>query len=340
MRRGKCGAVATTLATLVVMATASTSHAIVGGTAVTSGWPWAVFVVSQSGTECSGTLISDRVVVTSAPCAGAGSDLFVSPDRVVNFEAGTFIAVTDVEVIEGYDPDDPETPSLAKLSLEAPIPGASPIDVIASSEAAEVTGEGASGLAAGYGLTSSAGTDSGTLREGKFTEFFLEPGCTTDQLWFCTETGPPWVCYGDLGAPLVVQLGADTVTSSPAPENGEWRLAGIVMGGDSECGQFSFFANLLDLEQRKFVQEAVTPETTIFAGPDPKTSKRRSKWEFRSSIEPATFKCSLDDKRFKACASPYKTKRLSPGRHTFEVKATADGVVDPTPARASWKILK
>ena len=48
----------------------------------------------------------------------------------------------------------------------------------------------------------------------------------------------------------------------------------------------------------------------------------------------------MDDEPFEECDSPHTTKKLKLGKHTFEVVATGPGGEDPTPAKASFKIVK
>ena len=45
----------------------------------------------------------------------------------------------------------------------------------------------------------------------------------------------------------------------------------------------------------------------------------------------------LDGKPFKACSSPKGYKNLSKGKHKFQVRATAGGQTDPTPAKDQFK---
>jgi len=83
----------------------------------------------------------------------------------------------------------------------------------------------------------------------------------------------------------------------------------------------------------------VAPETTINRAPKPRTTKRRSTFEFSSSQAGSAFLCSYDGAPFAACASP-QVKRLSVGTHSFAVKAVVDGLEDPSPARHTWKIKR
>lgn len=62
---------------------------------------------------------------------------------------------------------------------------------------------------------------------------------------------------------------------------------------------------------------------------------------------PATFQCALKGakpelREFTDCGeTKAKYKRLKPGKKKFRVRAIdAAGNVDPTPAKAKWKVLK
>jgi hypothetical protein len=81
------------------------------------------------------------------------------------------------------------------------------------------------------------------------------------------------------------------------------------------------------------------PQTTITKHPRKKTRKRRAVFEFKASASPATFECKLDSKPYVDCISPF-SKRVRPGRHTFRVRATVEGLTDPTPASFSWKVVR
>jgi hypothetical protein len=85
--------------------------------------------------------------------------------------------------------------------------------------------------------------------------------------------------------------------------------------------------------------EKPCPNTTITKKPKAKTTDRTPTFKFKSSLNPATFECKLDDAKFKSCQFPLTTKKLSLGKHKFKVRAIANGVKDPTPARASFKVV-
>ena len=84
--------------------------------------------------------------------------------------------------------------------------------------------------------------------------------------------------------------------------------------------------------------DLVAPDTRIDRGPKGKTNKRRVTFRFSSDDPGASFECSLDGKRFRACTSPLRA-RLGKGKHSFAVRAVdAAGNADPRAARMRFKI--
>lgn len=88
------------------------------------------------------------------------------------------------------------------------------------------------------------------------------------------------------------------------------------------------------------VLPATAPDTKLTLKPRAKTKDRTPTFKFTATAAGATFRCSIDGKSFKPCRSPYTAPSLKPGRHTFKVAAVASGLTDPTPARASFKVLR
>jgi Tol biopolymer transport system component len=87
----------------------------------------------------------------------------------------------------------------------------------------------------------------------------------------------------------------------------------------------------------------VTPQTRITFGPASKTRKRKAVFRFVDSTEqPGTkFLCKVDRKHWKECGSPDTLKRLSFGRHVFQVKAVnAIGTAEPAPQKRAFKVVK
>ncbi|HET6570925.1 MAG TPA: hypothetical protein VFG58_05495 [Solirubrobacterales bacterium] len=73
-------------------------------------------------------------------------------------------------------------------------------------------------------------------------------------------------------------------------------------------------------------------ETMIASRPRRRTRDRTPTVRFRSNVAGARFQCSVDRARFRACRSPFTTRRLRPGRHRIRVRAIAADRVDSTPA--------
>jgi streptogramin lyase len=97
---------------------------------------------------------------------------------------------------------------------------------------------------------------------------------------------------------------------------------------------------------------ATAPGTRIGKGPKRKvkTRRRRARVKFRFFSDPpgATFECALTKLRkkrrapkphFKTCRSP-KVYRLKPGKYRFQVRAVADGLSDPTPAKRIFRVVR
>ncbi|MDX6583196.1 MAG: large repetitive protein [Solirubrobacterales bacterium] len=91
--------------------------------------------------------------------------------------------------------------------------------------------------------------------------------------------------------------------------------------------------------------DAVPPQTTITKAPKKKLLKSTAKLEFASNEAGSSFECQLKGKRakkklkkFRACSSPIKYKKLKPGNYKFAVRATdLAGNVDSSPAKAKFK---
>lgn len=84
-----------------------------------------------------------------------------------------------------------------------------------------------------------------------------------------------------------------------------------------------------------------TPQTTLRRKPPKRSTDRTPTFRFGADESGARFQCRLDAKRFRACRSPFTTKTLSLGAHTFRVRAVdSDGLTDPTPAVYRFTVLR
>jgi len=98
-----------------------------------------------------------------------------------------------------------------------------------------------------------------------------------------------------------------------------------------------------DVSQDACPQSAVShdpciPDTAVTKAPPKRSTHRKVKVEFTSTVAGSTFTCSLDGKAAKPCSSPYKL-RVKVGKHTLSVTATSPaGVVDASPAVVRFKV--
>jgi myo-inositol-hexaphosphate 3-phosphohydrolase len=80
------------------------------------------------------------------------------------------------------------------------------------------------------------------------------------------------------------------------------------------------------------------PDTTITSQPANPTTSTSAQFSFTSTSASATFACSLDSAAFVSCTSPASYTGLSTGAHTFQVRASDQNGVDPTPASFTWTV--
>ena len=77
------------------------------------------------------------------------------------------------------------------------------------------------------------------------------------------------------------------------------------------------------------------PQTTLKGKLAKRTRDRTPTFRFGASDDSASFQCKVDGKPFKACRSPFTTKRLPYGKHTFRVRARDASQATSTPPRHS-----
>jgi hypothetical protein len=83
------------------------------------------------------------------------------------------------------------------------------------------------------------------------------------------------------------------------------------------------------------------PQTSLRKKPPKRTVDRTPSFRFSSGEDRASFQCKLDRGRFKACRSPFTSKRLPLGPHTFRVRAKdSSGEVDPSPASYRFTVIR
>jgi hypothetical protein len=82
------------------------------------------------------------------------------------------------------------------------------------------------------------------------------------------------------------------------------------------------------------------PQTVLAAKAAARTHDRTPTFRFRADVAGASFECAVDRGRFKACRSPFTTKKLTLGPHTVSVRALAGGRADPSPLKFSFRVLR
>jgi MYXO-CTERM domain-containing protein len=87
-----------------------------------------------------------------------------------------------------------------------------------------------------------------------------------------------------------------------------------------------------------FTVDTSTPDTRIVSGPSGTVASATATFTFASDAAGASFECSLDGATFTACPTDGTYAGLSDGMHTLQVRASANGQVDATPASRSWTV--
>ena len=82
------------------------------------------------------------------------------------------------------------------------------------------------------------------------------------------------------------------------------------------------------------------PDTAFTKKPAKRGTKHKIKAAFTSTVPGSTFECSIDQRAFKPCTSPYK-KRVGFGKHILKVQAVGPaGLVDQTPVSAIFRVVR
>lgn len=87
--------------------------------------------------------------------------------------------------------------------------------------------------------------------------------------------------------------------------------------------------------------DTTAPQTTIGEGPSGSVTTTTAAFEFTADEGGSTFECLIDGGAWGACTSPKVYENLTPGEHTFLVRATdAAGNTDQEPASRTWTIAE
>jgi len=125
----------------------------------------------------------------------------------------------------------------------------------------------------------------------------------------------------------------------------KWGSTGTQAGqfmdpvGIATAGQLMYVTEASNHRVQLFSYDHAAPKTTITAGPTGQTHDRTPTFRFKSSERNSTFRCAVDHGSFRSCSSPFTTKRLSFGSHSFRVRATdISRNTDATPAKRGFSV--
>lgn len=164
-------------------------------------------------------------------------------------------------------------------------------------------------------LPSPGGTPAAAIPDGMALRRTIAPGCAT----LLEPTDDHDSSAADFSAVFPAPRPNSVVpTERNCPSSGEGGLGGG-SAGSSQKG---------------------APQTTLRRKPGKTTRDRTPTFRFASDEPGSTFQCKLDGKPFRSCRSPFTSKRLTPGNHTFKVRARDDsGKLDPSPASYGFKVV-
>ena len=218
---------------------------IIGGVPVPAGaWPWVAFVTARtsptSGFQCTGTVVSPRVILTAAHCAEDLATGLVYPASAftivtgrVNLSdssSGQVLAVSQVLVDPSF--------SAATFAGDAALlvlatPTTSPAIPLATAADAALLAPGAAGSIAGWGLTNASASTTPSILQGGATVVQSDAYCASRLLAFlsgpmlCAFNPPTYAvgaCHGDSGGPMLARRADAT-----------WVQIGITSWGVAAC---------------------------------------------------------------------------------------------------------
>lgn len=214
-----------------------------------SQFPWQIYLVAE-GYKCGGSIISSEWIITAAHCAKDNDNETIRASEMVvtvgtnnprNPSEGRRYNVSEVIVHENFDPVTFNYDiALLKLSEAINYPNAEPIKLVSSQDVIDgATDPGVMTWLTGYGITTvSPPVYPTTLQK---VQLPIVTNSQASVVWKnIPETdmmagylnGGRDACLGDSGGPLVV------------PVSDEYKLAGLVSWGSSECDTYGAYTRL------------------------------------------------------------------------------------------------
>jgi hypothetical protein len=233
----------------------SVSPKITGGTStVISEFPWQVYYIS-GGFRCGGSIISNEWVVTAAHCTknNQGGPVPVSDMAVrvglnnpSNSQEGIRYNVSEVIVHENYNNETLLNDiALLRIADQIDFANAEPIRIVNSDDVVEgaivpgvltwVTGWGYSSLDPNVIPTSLQKVQLPIVSNAQASTVWRDIPASALMAGYLN--GNKDACNGDSGGPMVV------------PVLGEYKLAGIVSWGSSDCNTYGAYTRVSDFEE-------------------------------------------------------------------------------------------
>jgi hypothetical protein len=140
------------------------------------------------------------------------------------------------------------------------------------------------------------------------------------------------------------RMGAGTWrTCADASAAGQSRTS-TVTGLDD--GEHTFSVRAVDLagnvgeaqQSAPWRVDTQAPQSRIDGGPSGVVRSGEARFTFSASKPGATFTCSVDGRPAAPCSSPHTVTGLRDGAHTLDVRATAGGLTEASPARRTWRV--
>jgi hypothetical protein len=225
-----------------------------GSSTVISNFPWQVYYISGNF-RCGGSILSGKWVITAAHCtknasggATPASEMFVqvgANNPVNNPNDGKTYAVSQVIVNEGFDSQTLLNDiALLQLTDSINFPNAVPIKIVTNYDvAAGAIDPGVMAWITGWGLTRvNPSTLPSNLQEVLLP---IVSDAQASTVWSSIPAtdimagylnGNKDACNGDSGGPLVV------------PVLNEYKLAGLVSWGSTNCNTYGAYTNVSDFE--------------------------------------------------------------------------------------------
>ncbi len=254
---------------------------ITGGTdALISEFPWQIYLTADNF-SCGGAIISNQWIVTAAHCvlseSGAlipSSKVFVKAGANNPFSStdGTVYQAAQIIVHENYNSTtNANDIALVRLTSTIDIPQAKPIRLVTQQDVSfGATDPGIMTWVTGWGLTSvNPKVFPSRLQKVQLPIISIQQASTVWRsipqavLMAGYLNGNKDACSGDSGGPMVV------------PVLGEYRLAGIVSWGSSQCNTYGAYTEISQFEtwirQRTGIQPlrkppAITGDSIICQG--------------------------------------------------------------------------